>query len=74
MQFDQLKRRQFIALVGCGCYLTVFGLYLQRQSAMRRIGFLAIGLPNDAFGENNRAAFLQGLEMRDSLSASASSL
>ena len=28
---------------------------------MRRLGFLSLGLPDDAFGRNNAAAFLQGL-------------
>ena len=29
---------------------------------MRRLGFLSLGLPNDAFGKNNKAAFSQGLD------------
>src|SRR5258708_11923077 len=57
-----MRRREFITLLG-GAAAWPLAARAQPQARMRRLGFLSLGLPNDAFGKNNTAAFLQGLDV-----------
>jgi ABC-type uncharacterized transport system substrate-binding protein len=63
MQFDQLKRREFITLL-LGSAATAWPLAArgQRREKMRRIGVLMNLTPDDAEGQARLAAFLQGLQ------------
>jgi putative tryptophan/tyrosine transport system substrate-binding protein len=55
-----MRRREFIVLLGG---VAVWPLLARAQRAEgRRLGYLSLGLANDAFGKNNTAAFLQGLD------------
>jgi putative tryptophan/tyrosine transport system substrate-binding protein len=55
-----LKRRNFIALLG-GAAAWPLAARAQQQSGIRRLGFLSVGHPDDAFGQGILAAFQQGL-------------
>jgi putative tryptophan/tyrosine transport system substrate-binding protein len=55
-----MRRRQFITLLG-GAAAWPLAARAQ-QGVLRRLGFLSLGLANDAFGKNNTGAFLQGLD------------
>jgi putative tryptophan/tyrosine transport system substrate-binding protein len=55
-----MRRREFITLLGGTA--TAWPITARAQQlAVRRIGFLAIGLKGDAFTKTNTAAFIQGL-------------
>ena len=56
-----MKRRDLLSVLSGAAAAWPFAARAQQQSAMRRLGFLSLGLPDDAFGRNNAAAFLQGL-------------
>jgi ABC-type uncharacterized transport system substrate-binding protein len=55
-----MRRRAFITLLG-GAATWPLAARAQ-QGVLRRLGFLSLGLANDAFGKNNTGAFLQGLD------------
>jgi putative tryptophan/tyrosine transport system substrate-binding protein len=55
------RRRDFVALLGSAAAAWPLGASAQ-QRVLRRLGFLSLGLANDAFGKNNTGAFLQGLD------------
>ena len=63
MRFDQLKRREFITLLGGAATAWPFGLRAQQFNHMRRIGFLqAAWAESDPETQARIAAFRQGLE------------
>jgi hypothetical protein len=61
MQFDQLKRREFITLVG-GAAAWPLAARAQQPERMRRIGVLMTTAADDPEGQARVAAFLQGLQ------------
>jgi putative ABC transport system substrate-binding protein len=56
-----MKRRQFIMVLGGAAATWPMAARAQQQSGMRRLGFLSVGLPDDAFGQGLMTAFQQGL-------------
>ena len=63
MSIRRVRRREFIAGLGGAAAWPVVAR-AQQQRRMQRVGFLSLGLQNDAFGKNNTAAFLQRLDAR----------
>jgi putative tryptophan/tyrosine transport system substrate-binding protein len=59
MQFDQLKRREFIAALGAAT--SPFAARAQQSERFRRIGVLISTSADDVEGQARKAAFLQGL-------------
>jgi putative ABC transport system substrate-binding protein len=61
MKFDQLKRREFIALIGGAAVSWSLVARAQRGERVRRIGVLAAQPADDSQSQARNAAFLQGL-------------
>jgi len=61
MQFGQLKRREFVTLLGCAAAWPLAARTQQRER-MRRIGVLMPLAADDAIAQARNAAFLQGLQ------------
>jgi ABC-type uncharacterized transport system substrate-binding protein len=63
MQFDQIRRREFITLVGGAAAAWPLTARAQQGERMRRIGVLTGGpRPDDQDAQANIAAFLEGLK------------
>src|SRR5262245_33754886 len=62
MQFDQLRRREFITLLGCAAATWPLGARAQRPEQMRRIGVLMSLAADDPEGKARLAAFVQRLQ------------
>ncbi len=62
MQFAQLKRREFISLIGGAAAAWPLAARAQQTERMRRIGVLMNLAADDAEGQARLAAFLQGLQ------------
>jgi len=63
MPFDQLRRREFISLLGGAAAWPLAGR-AQPSGRMRRIGILMHLASDDADAQSRNAAFLQGLQER----------
>jgi putative ABC transport system substrate-binding protein len=61
MQFDQLKRREFITLLG-GAAAWPLAARAQQRERTRRIGVLMPLAADDPVAQGRNAAFLQGLQ------------
>ena len=62
MQFDQLKRREFITLLGGAAAAWPLAVRAQQGEKVRRIGVLMLYPENDPQGQLRAASFRQGLE------------
>jgi putative tryptophan/tyrosine transport system substrate-binding protein len=62
MQFGQLKRREFISLLGGAATAWPLGVRAQQPERMRRVGILMPLTAEDAYDQARLAAFLQGLQ------------
>jgi ABC-type uncharacterized transport system substrate-binding protein len=62
MQFDQLKRREFITLLGGAAAVWPLAARAQQSDRMRRIAVLMNNAEDDPEGQARAAAFRQGLQ------------
>ena len=62
MQFDQLKRREFLTLIGGAAAAWPLAARAQQPDRMRRIGVLMAYVEGDSEGQAYLAAFREGLQ------------
>jgi hypothetical protein len=63
MQFDQLKRRKFITLLGGAAVSWPLGVRAQQGERMRRVGVFMNTAADDTVFQTRVGAFLQGLAL-----------
>ena len=61
MPFDQLKRREFVTLIG-GAMAWPIAAHAQQPERLRRIGVLMLYPENDPQGQVRATAFREGLQ------------
>jgi len=62
MQFDELRRREFVALLGGAAFAWPLAARAQQPDRMRRIGVLVGSAEDDPEAKARLAGFRQGLE------------
>ena len=62
MQFDQLKRREFITVAGGVAIVWPFAAHAQQAAPMRRVAVLLPATADDSDSQARVGAFLQGLQ------------